>query len=115
MKKFISQIVLILILAISSFAQNESQEMILYDEQKDMPLSSILYSSMGSVAYEMSQNKEIRFQINIYGGNNPYYASPYIYRAYIFTTLKINYKVPFDRNISSKLQCSSKKFASSSL
>lgn len=88
----------VLILATSSFAQNENQEMILYDEQKDMPLNSILYSSMGSVAYEMSQDKDLKFQVNIFGGKGTkYFSTPYIYKAYISTQLKINYKVPAER------------------
>jgi hypothetical protein len=97
MKKTAVQIVFVLIISISIFAQNEDQELILYDDTKDIPLKTMLYTSIGSVAYELSQNKELRFQINIYGGNADYFSGPYLYKAYISTQLKINYQVPAER------------------
>ncbi len=92
MKKFISKILLFLILIISISAQSGEQKITMVDEFGKVSLED-LAARLDSLRSELEKNPTNKAVIKIYGGQEDFFAFPYIRGSVIKAYLKNNRKL----------------------
>jgi hypothetical protein len=92
MKKIVPQIFIVFILAISIFAQNEPDKIILVDEFNKISLED-LAARLDNLRNELESKPTKKAVIKQYGGQGDFFAFPYVRGAIIKAYLRNNRKV----------------------
>jgi hypothetical protein len=93
MKKFVRQILLVLILAVSISARSDEQKITMVDEFGKVSLED-LAARLDYLGSELDKNPTNKAVIRIYGGQEDFFAFPYIRGSVIKAYLKNNRKLP---------------------